>query len=34
LITQRVPLERAVEAIRLLTDRKGHGKLVVLPEER
>src|SRR5437667_5548883 len=34
LITQRVPLERAIEAIRLLTDRKGHGKLVVLPEER
>src|SRR5213083_3122552 len=34
LVTQRVPLERAIEAIRLLTDRKGHGKLVVLPEER
>src|SRR5438067_1881170 len=34
LITQRVPLERAIEAIRLLTDRKGHGKLGVLPEER
>ena len=33
-ITQRVPLERAVDAIRLLTDRKGHGKLVVVPEAR
>jgi NADPH:quinone reductase len=32
LISQRVPLERSVEAIRSLTDRKAHGKIVVLPE--
>jgi NADPH2:quinone reductase len=31
LITHRLPLERTVEAIRLLTDRKAHGKVVVLP---
>ncbi len=30
-ITQRLPLERSVEAIRLLTDRKAHGKVVVMP---
>jgi NADPH:quinone reductase len=30
-VTQRLPLERSVEAIRLLTDRKAHGKLVVVP---
>lgn len=30
-ITERFPLERSVEAIRLLTDRKAQGKLVVLP---
>jgi len=30
-ITARFPLERSVEAIRLLTDRKAQGKLVVLP---
>ncbi len=29
LITHRLPLERGVEAIRLLTDRKAHGKVVV-----
>jgi hypothetical protein len=29
-----VPLERTVEAIRLLTDRKAHGKIVVMPELR
>jgi NADPH2:quinone reductase len=32
LISQRVPLDRTVEAIRLLTDRKAHGKIVVLPD--
>jgi NADPH2:quinone reductase len=31
LITHRLPLERTVEGIRLLTDRKAHGKIVVLP---
>jgi NADPH2:quinone reductase len=31
LVTHRLPLERAVEAIRLLTDRKAHGKVVVVP---
>src|SRR6266851_9197897 len=30
-VTHRLPLERSVEAIRLLTDRKAHGKLVVMP---
>lgn len=30
-ITHRLPLERSAEAIRLLTDRKAHGKVVVLP---
>lgn len=34
LISRRLPLERSVEAIRLLTDRKAHGKIVVLPEAR
>jgi NADPH2:quinone reductase len=29
LVTHRLPLERSVEAIRLLTDRKAHGKVVV-----
>ena len=33
-ITHRLPLERSVEAIRLLTDRKAHGKIVVLPDGR
>ena len=33
-ITHRLPLERSVEAIRLLTDRKAHGKVVVLPDGR
>jgi NADPH2:quinone reductase len=32
LITHRLPLERSVEAIRLLTDRKAHGKIVVVPD--
>jgi NADPH2:quinone reductase len=30
LISHRLPLERSVEAIRLLTDRKAHGKVVVV----
>src|SRR5215470_12930860 len=34
LVTHRLPLERSVEAIRLLTDRKAHGKIVVLPDAR
>ena len=33
-ITHRLPLERSVEAIRLLTDRKAHGKVVVVPDLR
>jgi NADPH2:quinone reductase len=32
LISHRLPLERSVEAIRLLTDRTAHGKVVVVPE--
>jgi NADPH2:quinone reductase len=34
LVTHRLPLERSVEAIRLLTDRKAHGKVVVMMEPR
>ena len=34
LVTHRLPLERSVEAIRLLTDRKAHGKVVVVLEPR
>src|SRR5213594_299467 len=34
LITHRLPLEKSVEAIRLLTDRKAHGKVVVVPDLR
>ena len=34
LVTYRLPLEQSVEAIRLLTDRKAHGKVVVLVEPR
>ena len=30
-ITHRLPLERGAEAIRLLTDRKAHGKVIVVP---
>jgi len=30
-VTHRLPLERSAEAIRLLTDRKAHGKVVVVP---
>ena len=33
-ISHRLPLERSVEAIRLLTDRKAHGKVVVVPDLR
>ena len=33
-ISHRLPLERSVEAIRLLTDRKAHGKVVVVMEAR
>jgi NADPH2:quinone reductase len=32
LVTHRLPLERSVEALRLLTDRKAHGKVVVVTE--
>jgi NADPH:quinone reductase len=31
-VTHRLPLERGIDAIRLLTDRKAHGKVVVMPE--
>ena len=34
LVSDRLPLERSVEAIRRLTDRKAHGKLVVRPAAR
>jgi len=34
LVSHRLPLARTVEAIRLLTDRKAHGKVVVVPEVR
>jgi len=30
-VSHRLPLERSVEAIRLLTDRKAHGKVIVVP---
>jgi NADPH2:quinone reductase len=33
-VTQCLPLERSVEAIRLLTDRKAYGKVVVMPGSR
>jgi NADPH:quinone reductase len=33
LIFQRLPLERTVEAIRMLTDRRAHGKIVIVPGE-
>lgn len=33
LVSHRLPLSRSVEAITLLTDRKAHGKVVVVPEE-
>ena len=31
LVSHRLPLERTIEAIRLLTDRKAHGKIVIVP---
>jgi NADPH:quinone reductase len=34
LVTHRLPLAQSVEAIRLLTDRKAHGKVVVVVEPR
>ena len=34
LISHRLPLERSVDAIRLLTERKAHGKVVVIPGAR
>jgi NADPH2:quinone reductase len=34
LVTHRLPLGQSVEAIRLLTDRKAHGKVVVVVEPR
>ncbi|HEU4366804.1 MAG TPA: NADPH:quinone oxidoreductase family protein [Methylomirabilota bacterium] len=34
LVSQRLPLARSVEAIKLLTDRKAHGKIVVVPGGR
>jgi NADPH2:quinone reductase len=33
-ISHRLPLEQSVEAIRLLTDRKAHGKVVVVPADQ
>ncbi|HUH07909.1 MAG TPA: zinc-binding dehydrogenase [Egibacteraceae bacterium] len=30
-VTHRLPLEQSAEAIRLLTDRKAYGKVVVVP---
>ena len=33
-VTHCLPLERGIEAIRLLTDRKAHGKVVVVPALR
>jgi len=34
LISHRLPLERSVDAIRLLTERRAHGKVVVVPGGR
>jgi NADPH2:quinone reductase len=34
LVSHRLPLARSVEAIKLLTDRQAHGKVVVVPEGR
>jgi NADPH:quinone reductase len=33
LVSHRLPLARSVEAIKLLTDRQAHGKVVVVPQE-
>jgi NADPH:quinone reductase len=32
LVTHRLPLEQSAAAIRLLTERKAHGKIVVVPD--
>ncbi len=34
LVTHRLPLERSVEALRMLTDRQAYGKVVVVPGRR
>jgi NADPH2:quinone reductase len=34
LVSHRLPLARSAEAIKLLTDRRAHGKIVVVPEGR
>jgi NADPH2:quinone reductase len=34
LVTHRLPLQHSVDAIRLLTERKAHGKIVVMPAGR
>jgi NADPH2:quinone reductase len=31
-VSHRLPLERSAEAVRLLTDRQAHGKIVVVPD--
>jgi len=31
LVTQILPLEKTIDAIKLLTDRKAHGKIVIMP---
>ena len=33
-VTHTLPLERSIEAIRLLTDRRAYGKVVVVPGAR
>src|SRR5207302_88376 len=33
-VTHRLPLEQSIDAIKLLTDRKAHGKIVVMPVVR
>jgi NADPH2:quinone reductase len=33
-VMQRLPLERTIDALRLLTDRKAQGKVVVMPDVR
>jgi NADPH2:quinone reductase len=33
-VTQRLPLDKTVEALRLLTQRKSYGKVVVMPDVR
>ena len=34
LISRRLPLEKTVEGLRLLTERRAHGKIVVVPDGR